>query len=234
MTTRRLTIKDLPPSERPRERLLAEGTISMSDADLIAILLRSGTQEDTAVQLAERVLYTVGGLHELPRCNVDDFLSIKGVGPAKAVTLMAAAELAKRLTSRLRSESVTVSSPGDAAGLVMEEMRHNLREHFRAVLLDTKNKVLGIEEISIGSLNTSLVHPREVFRPAIRKACASIILIHNHPSGDPTPSREDLDVTRRLREAGRLIGIEILDHIIIGDGKFVSFREKGLLSHESK
>ncbi|MCW3491354.1 RadC family protein [Dethiobacter alkaliphilus] len=230
MTSRRLTIKDLPPSERPRERLLANGTPSLSDADLIAILIRSGTREETAVQLAERVLLNVGGLQELPRCGADDILSIKGLGPAKAVTILAAAELAKRLSSRLRHESVTVSSPGDAAGLVMEEMRHNLREHFRAIMLDTKNKVLGIEEISIGSLNTSLVHPREVFRPAIRKACASIILIHNHPSGDPTPSREDLDVTRRLREAGRLIGIEILDHIIIGDGKFISFREKGLLS----
>ena len=121
MTTRRLTIKDLPPSERPRERLLANGTLSLSDADLVAILIRSGTREETAVQLAERILFNVGGLHELPRCGVDDILAIKGLGPAKAVTIMAAAELAKRLTSRMRNESVTVSSPGDAAGLVMEE-----------------------------------------------------------------------------------------------------------------
>jgi len=158
-------------------------------------------------------------------------LGIKGLGAAKAVTILAALELSTRLSSRLRADLPSVSSPADAAGLVMEEMRHHLREHFRVVLLDSKHKVLGIEEISIGSLNTSLVHPREVFRPAIRKACASIILLHNHPSGDPTPSREDLDVTRRLSEAGRLIGIEILDHIIIGDGNFVSFREKGLLSN---
>lgn len=122
---------------------------------------------------------------------------------------------------------MTISSPADAAGLVIEEMRHYLREHFRVLLLDTKNKVLGMEEISIGSLNTSLVHPREVFRPAIRKACASVILIHNHPSGDPTPSSEDIAVTRRLYEAGRLLGIEVLDHVVIGDGRFVSFREKG-------
>ncbi|MBT9142148.1 MAG: hypothetical protein DDT29_00541 [Dehalococcoidia bacterium] len=231
MTTRRLTIKELPPSERPRERLLAGGAVKLSDAELIAILIRSGTSQETAIQLAERILLEAGGLQQLPRFCLDELLSIKGLGPAKAVTIMAALELSTRLSSRLRTELLTVSSPGDAAGLVMEEMRHNLREHFRVVLLDSKHKVLGIEEISIGSLNTSLVHPREVFRPAIRKACASIILLHNHPSGDPTPSREDLDVTRRLSEAGRLIGIEILDHIIIGDGNFVSFREKGLLSH---
>ena len=231
MTTRRLTIKDLPPSERPRERLLTNGTMSLSDADLLAILLRSGTREETVVQLAERILVEMGGLQGLPRSGVDDFLSIKGLGPAKAVTLLAAAELATRLKDSKRTESVTISSPSDAAGLMMEEMRHYLREHFCVVLLDTKNKVMGVEEISVGSLNTSLVHPREVFRPAIRKACASVILIHNHPSGDPTPSREDLEVTRRLTEAGKLMGIEVLDHLVIGDGKFISFREKGLLNH---
>lgn len=230
MTTRRLTIKDLPISERPRERLLAEGSAKLSDADLIAILIRNGTKEDTAIQLAERILVAVGGLLELPRFGVEELMQIKGLGPVKAVTIQATIELAKRLSSRLRLESVTISSPGDAAGLMMEEMRHYLREHFCVVLLDTKNKVLGVEEISVGSLNTSLVHPREVFRPAIRKACASIILIHNHPSGDPTPSREDLDVTRRLFEAGKLVGIEVLDHVVIGDGKFISFREKGLMS----
>jgi DNA repair protein RadC len=230
MTTRRLTIKDLPPSERPRERLLAGGAATLSDADLLAIFIRSGTPQETAVQIAEKILADAGGLHELPRYGIDDLLSIKGLGPAKAVAVLAGVELGKRLSSRMRHVAPTVSSPGDAAGLVMEELRHNLREHFRAVLLDTKNKVMGIEEISIGSLNTSLVHPREVFRPAIRKSCASIILIHNHPSGDPTPSREDLDVTKRLCDAGKLIGIEVLDHIIIGDGKFTSFREKGLLN----
>ncbi|MCR3923140.1 MAG: DNA repair protein RadC [Firmicutes bacterium] len=230
MTTRHLTIKDLPPSERPRERAIAQGVATLSDADLLAILLRSGTAQDTAVHLAQRVLSEIGGLTELPRCGMEDLQAIKGLGPAKAITLMAAADLANRLSNRTRYESVTVSTPGDAAGLVMEEMRHKLREHFRVLLLDTKNKVIGIEEISIGSLNTSLVHPREVFRPAIRRACASVILLHNHPSGDPTPSREDLDVTKRLTEAGRLMGIEVLDHVVIGDGRFISFREKGLMS----
>ncbi|HHU30964.1 MAG TPA: DNA repair protein RadC [Firmicutes bacterium] len=209
--------------------MIKEGAAALSDADLLGVLLRTGTAEETAVQLGERILLAAGSLAELPRFGLDEFLAIKGMGPAKAVTLLAAIELANRLSSRSRYESLTISSPADAAGLVIEEMRHYLREHFRVLLLDTKNKVLGMEEISIGSLNTSLVHPREVFRPAIRKACASVILIHNHPSGDPTPSSEDIAVTRRLYEAGRLLGIEVLDHVVIGDGKFVSFREKGLL-----
>ncbi|MDI9463789.1 MAG: DNA repair protein RadC [Bacillota bacterium] len=229
MGEKRLTIKELPLSERPRERMIKEGAAALSDADLLGVLLRTGTAEETAVQLGERILLAAGSLAELPRFGLDEFLAIKGMGPAKAVTLLAAIELANRLSSRSRYESLTISSPADAAGLVIEEMRHYLREHFRVLLLDTKNKVLGMEEISIGSLNTSLVHPREVFRPAIRKACASVILIHNHPSGDPTPSSEDIAVTRRLYEAGRLLGIEVLDHVVIGDGKFVSFREKGLL-----
>jgi DNA repair protein RadC len=230
MTPKHLTMKDLPLSERPRERLLQYGPAGLSDADLLAILIRSGARGDTAVQLAERILVEVGGLHELPRCTMDELQVLNGLGPAKVVTLLAAVELAKRLSSRIHVDAVSVNSPGDAAGLVMEEMRHCQREHFRVILLDTKNRVMGVEEISIGSLNASLVHPREVFRPAVRKACASLILLHNHPSGDPTPSREDLDVTRRLCEAGKLIGIEVLDHVVIGDGKYLSFREKGMLT----
>jgi len=229
MSKRRLTIKDLPPNERPRERVMNRGAAALSDAELLAILLRTGTAEETAVELAGRILVEIGGLTELPRSSLEDLTAIKGLGPAKAITLLAAAELAARLSSRLRQEAAVVSTPAEAAELVMEEMRHYQREHFRILLLDTKNKVLGLEEISIGSLNTSLVHPREVFRPAIRKACASVILLHNHPSGDPEPSREDLEVTRRLCEGGRLLGIEVLDHLVIGDGRFVSFRERGLL-----
>jgi DNA repair protein RadC len=229
MTPKRLTIKDLPPSERPRERLMSDGANALSDAELLAIFIRTGSKRETAVQLAERVLVELGGLDLLPRMTIEELRAIGGLGPAKAATVMAAVELAKRLGSRMRAGQASVSSPGDAAALVMENLRYKLKEHFQVVLLDTKHKLMGIEEISIGSLNSSLIHPREVFRPAIQKACACVILIHNHPSGDPTPSREDLDVTRRLCEAGRLVGIEVLDHVIIGDGKFISFREKGLL-----
>jgi DNA repair protein RadC len=229
MTSRRLTIKELPPSERPRERLLENGPAALSDAELLAILIRTGTVRETAVQVAERILVELGGLHELPRKAYDEFRGIPGLGPAKAVTVLASMELAKRISTRLRAGLPAVTSPADAASLVMEDLRHKMREHFQILLLDTKHKVVGIEEISIGSLNASLIHPREVFRPAIQKACACIILVHNHPSGDPTPSREDLEVTRRLCEAGRLVGIEVLDHVVIGDGRYISFKEKGLL-----
>ncbi len=228
MTSRRLTIKDLPLHERPRERLLTSGPAALSDAELLAILLRTGTSRETAVQLAERILVEFGGLQELPRRTADELTALEGLGPAKAVTLLAAVELAARLAARRRAP-LAVGSPADVAGLVMEEMRNYRREHFRVVMLDVKNRVLGTEEISIGSLNTSLVHPREVFRPAVLKSCAGIIVVHNHPSGDPTPSTEDLEVTRRLCEAGELMGIKVLDHVVIGDGKFFSFREKGLL-----
>ncbi len=229
MTARRLTLKELPPGERPRERLMQYGAASLSDAELLAILIRTGTTSDTAVQIAERLLVKLGGLHELPRKSLEELTVIPGLGPAKAVTVMSAMELAKRISTRLRTGQPAVSSPADAAALVMEDLRHRMKEHFQVLLLDTKNKVVGIEEVSVGSLNASLIHPREVFRPAIRKACACIILVHNHPSGDPTPSREDLEVTRRLCEAGRLVGIEVLDHVVIGDGRYISLKEKGLL-----
>lgn len=196
---------------------------------MLAILIRTGTSKETAVQLAERILVEFGGLQGLPRRTAEELAALNGLGPAKVGTLLATVELAVRLSSRQRTGPVTIGSPADVAGLVMEEMRDCLREHFRVVLLDVKNKVLGIEEISIGSLNASLVHPREVFRPAVLRASAGIILLHNHPSGDPTPSREDLEVTRRLCEVGKLVGIEVLDHVVIGDGRFFSFREKGLL-----
>jgi len=152
-----------------------------------------------------------------------------GLGLAKAATVLSAMELARRVSTRLRADLPAVTSPADAATLVMEDLRHKMREHFQILLLDTKHKVVGIEEISVGSLNASLIHPREVFRPAIRKACACLILVHNHPSGDPTPSREDLEVTRRLCDAGRLVGIEVLDHVVIGDGCYISLKDKGML-----
>lgn len=229
MTSRRLTIKDLPPGERPRERLVQNGPSALSDAELLAILIRTGTTRETAVQLAERVLVELGGLYELPRKAYEEFAGIPGLGLAKAATVLSAMELARRVSTRLRADLPAVTSPADAATLVMEDLRHKMREHFQILLLDTKHKVVGIEEISVGSLNASLIHPREVFRPAIRKACACLILVHNHPSGDPTPSREDLEVTRRLCDAGRLVGIEVLDHVVIGDGCYISLKDKGML-----
>lgn len=225
----RLTIKDMPADLRPRERLLREGAQSLTDPELLAILLRTGTATSTALELAAVVLTHFNGLRGLVQASVEELSEIKGVGPAKAAQIKAALELGKRVATNAPEQRVVIKTPEDAAGLVMEEMRHLDREHFRALLLNAKNQVIGQEVISIGTLNSSAVHPRELFKNAIKRSAAAIILIHNHPSGDPSPSREDIEVTRRLIEVGHLIGIEVLDHLIIGDNKFNSFRARGLM-----
>jgi len=239
-----LTIKDIPAGERPRERLGQLGPAALSLAELIAILVGSGSQGVTAVELGQRLLSygatrqgqaptKTGAAQEalalrfLASATTHDLCDIPGIGEAKAAVLVAAVELGRRLASR-RTERVVVTSPQDVPGLFMEEMRPLEKEEFRVLLLDTKNHVMGSELCSVGSLSSSIVHPREVFKAAVRRAAASVVLVHNHPSGDPTPSREDIDVTHRLIEAGKLIGIEVLDHIIIGDNRYVSFREQGL------
>lgn len=224
----RTAIKDMPKDQRPRERLLREGPAALTDAELLAIMLRTGTPEASALELAAHTINFFGGLTQLVRAGVEELSSIKGIGPAKAAQVKAAMELGRRAALSRAGERPRVSSPEDAALLVMEEMRHLDREHFCALFLNTKNQVIAREKISVGTLNSSTVHPRELFKGAVLKSAAALILVHNHPSGDPTPSREDLEVTRRLREAGEIMGIEVLDHIIIGDNKFTSLKAKGL------
>lgn len=228
--TYHLTIKDLAPDERPRERLMAYGAASLSNAELLAILLRTGTTRESAVHLAQRVLREAGDLRGIAVAGVQDLTQVHGIGPAKAVEIKAMVELAKRLAVAGGELRRVVQSPADAAVLLMEELRHERQEHFKILLLDSKNQVLGKPvTVTIGTLNSSLVHPREVFRPAITQSCAAVILAHNHPSGDPTPSREDLDVTKQLVSAGKILGIDVLDHIVIGDNRFVSLKERGLM-----
>ncbi len=225
----RPTMKELPEDIRPRERLLNEGAGALSDIELLAILVRTGSRETTALDLASMLMARFKSLRLLADATVEELSEVKGVGPAKACQIQAALELAKRISQFSGPQRPVIRSPDDAACLVMEEMRHLDREHFRALLLNTKNQVIGADKVSVGTLNSSTVHPRELFRNAIKRSAASVILVHNHPSGDPTPSREDLDVTGRLCEAGRIIGIEVLDHIIIGDNKYISLKAKGLL-----
>jgi len=223
-----LTIKDMPADLRPRERLLKEGAQVLNDAELLAILLRTGTDRNTVLELAAMVLAKFG-LRGLLQASVEELSSIKGIGPAKAAQVKAALELGKRIATNTSEERVVIKTPEDVAGLVMEGMRHLDREQFQALLLNTKNQVIGQEVISIGTLNSSTVHPRELFKNAIKRSAAAIILVHNHPSGDPSPSREDIEVTGRLLEAGRIIGIDVLDHLIIGDNRFNSLKAKGLM-----
>ncbi|MEA4848586.1 MAG: DNA repair protein RadC [Clostridiaceae bacterium] len=222
------TIKDLPEEERPRERLIRHGASVLSNAELLAILLRTGTKDESAISLAHRILVQEQGLRYLVDSNVEQLRCISGIGQAKAAQLKAAIELGKRLAAYEPGGDKPVKCPQDVAALLMEEMRYLKKEHMKLVLLNVKCNLISVEEISVGSLNASIVHPREVFNPAIRKSSASIIMVHNHPSGDPTPSSEDAAITERIAEAGKLIGIELVDHIIIGDGKYISMKEKGL------
>ncbi|MFC4320950.1 RadC family protein [Litchfieldia salsa] len=222
-------IRDFPIDERPRERLLSEGPESLSNHELLAIILRTGTKEESVLQLSNRLLNQFEGLRLLKEATVEEITSIKGIGPAKAIQIMASVELGRRIGRLQYEDRYVIRSPEDGANYLMEEMRFLTQEHFVCLYLNTKNQVLAKQTIFIGSLNASIVHPREVFKEAFKRSAASIIALHNHPSGDPTPSREDIDVTKRLVECGKIIGIEVLDHIIIGEHKYVSLKEKGYL-----
>ena len=205
------------------------GAAALSNRELLALLLGTGTASESALQLAEKILVQARGLTGLVDMTVEELQQIKGVGPAKACVLLAAAELSFRLAEASRGSGPQVRSPRDAADLLMMEMKHLDREYFRIILLDTKHRVIDTPVISIGNLNSSIVHPRELFKECIRRSCCAVILVHNHPSGDPEPSSEDLEVTRRIVAAGRLLGINVLDHIIIGDNCFISLSERGLI-----
>jgi DNA repair protein RadC len=229
MESHNMTLRDVPNEERPRERMMQYGAQALSNAELLAILLRTGTYRESAVHLAQRMLGESGGLRSLVDMSLQQLTKIKGIGNAKGLQIQAGIELGRRMARTTLKETVTVRTPKDAADLLMEELRYLQKEHFVCLFLNTKNHVIGQETLSMGSLNASIVHPREVFRAAIKRSSASIICVHNHPSGDPTPSSEDIQITQRLVEAGDLVGIDVLDHIVIGDQSFVSLKEQGLM-----
>ncbi|WP_440602519.1 RadC family protein [Bacillus sp. GB_SG_008] len=220
-------IRDVVKEDQPRERLLLEGASSLSNTELLAILLRTGSKEESVLTLANRILHHFDGLRMLKDATIEEMTSIHGVGMAKASQLITAFELGRRMVRLEYQNRYSIRNPEDCARYMMEEMRFLQQEHFVCLYLNTKNQVMHRQTVFIGSLNASIVHPREVFKEAFRRAAASIICLHNHPSGDPAPSREDIEVTKRLVECGKIIGIEILDHIIIGDHKFVSLKDKG-------
>jgi len=222
-------MKDLPEELRPRERLQRHGAETLSEAELLAILLRTGTSRASALDLAGELLARFEGLRGLLAAGTDELAAVRGMGPAKAAQVKAALELGRRLAASRQGARPTVRTPDDAAAVVMEEFRHQDREHFAVLVLNTKNQVLAVERVAVGTLNSTTVHPREVFKCAVRRSAAALILVHNHPSGDPTPSRQDLDLTRRLAEAGEIMGIAILDHLIIGDNRYTSLKAEGYL-----
>jgi DNA repair protein RadC len=224
-----LRIMDLPASERPQEKMFKYGADTLTNSELLALILRSGTSKENIVNLCTRVLKECGGLNGLLSLSAEECMRLKGIKDAKAAQLMALAEISRRFKSYKAEDTYKICQPKDAAELVMESMRYLKQEVLKVVLLNTKNVVVGIKDVSMGSINSSIVHPREVFCDAVKRSCASIIVCHNHPSGDPTPSNEDISVTRRLKESGKLLGIELIDHLIIGDGIFVSLKEKGIV-----
>ncbi len=228
MERRRYTIKQLPPELRPRERLLSEGAEALSSAELLGILFGIGSREKTAVELASEVVSENGQLFGLHNVSVHDLVKIHGIGEAKACIVLAAVEFGKRLGQVRNPGRPVISSPADVDGLLRGRIANLDRENFVAVLLNTKNEVLEISTISVGTLSSSLVHPREVFKPAIRASASSVVLAHNHPSGKVEPSREDREVTGRLTSAAEILGIEVLDHVIVGD-EYFSMKEHGML-----
>ncbi|MEG0050557.1 MAG: DNA repair protein RadC [Terrisporobacter sp.] len=214
--------------ERPREKMISNGASSLSDAELLAILIRSGTRELNAIQLAKLIIEKANNIRNLQDITLEELKSIKGIGVTKATQIKAALELGIRISS-YKPQKYKIKNPWDIYKYYMERLRYQYKEIFKVVLLNTKNEIITDIDISIGTLNSSLVHPREVFREAIRRSSNKIILLHNHPSGNADPSKEDKNVTKRLKECGELVGIEVIDHIIIGDGIYFSFKENMLI-----
>jgi DNA repair protein RadC len=229
MNPRPYRISDISVEERPREKMAAHGASVLSDSELIAILLRTGIQGENAVELGKRLLLEFGGIRGIHQTSLDEFRQAKGIGLAKASQIKAAIELGRRLNSMEGEERPVISTPGDVVDLVQYEMLGFPQEHLWVLLLNTKNQVFRVEKIYKGTLNSSTVRIAELFRPAITRNAAAIVLVHNHPSGDPTPSSEDVRLTRSVVQSGKLLDIEVLDHIIIGGaGNYASLKQKKL------
>ena len=220
--------RDMAETERPRERLILIGAEALSTAELLAIVLRSGLPGENVLHLAERLLIQFENLPGLARATVTELTEANGIGPAKAAEIKAALEIGRRLVASSPEERPRVTTPDDAFHLLKSEMMFLEQEHLRLILLDTRNRVLRTPTLYVGSLNTSVVRVGELFRAAIRENAAAFIVAHNHPSGDPAPSPEDINVTRQIVQAGKLLDIGVLDHIIIGSGRFVSLKQRGL------
>ena len=225
-----MKIKSLPVDERPIEKSIYQGISHLSNAELIAVILGSGYRDKSAIGLAEDVLaLNSNGISYLSDCTVEELTGIKGMGIIKSSRLVAAVELGNRISSAPKPNAFCISCADDVAKLFMEDMRYSKREIFKVLLLNAKGEIISVEVVSIGELTSTLVHPREVFTQAVKKSAASVIFVHNHPSGDPTPSEDDLNSTKALVEAGKLLRIMVLDHLIIGDGRYLSLKTLGYI-----
>lgn len=220
-------IQQVATQERPRERLVLFGAEQLSNHELLAILIGSGTKKESVLDIATRLLNQFETLLNLKHATIEELQAVDGIGRVKAMYLLAAFELGRRSHLPNRLERTVVKHPDDAADYLMSDLAQLMQEHFVVLFLNVKNEIIHKQTIFIGSLNASIVHPREIFREAVKRSAASIICAHNHPSGNPTPSPEDIEVTKRIAEAGGIIGIELLDHIIIGDYRYISMKGKG-------
>ena len=221
------SIREWPYADRPREKLLSRGAAVLSDAELLAILLRTGGRGASAVDHGRAIIEEFGDFRQLATAGVGDLCKVKGVGPTKAAQILAALEIAKRYGECEFKPGAAFRGSGDVYAHFRERLATERREHFYAVLLDNKHRKIKEVTVSQGSLTASIVHPRDVFAPVVREVAAAVIFVHNHPSGDPTPSKEDIEITRRLREVGELMGVRVLDHVVIGKGRYVSFVDDG-------
>ena len=221
-------LRDLPPEEKPRERLKKYGSEALAVNELIAILIETGSKKESVLQLAQNLLSHFGNLEALSRASLEELQKVEGIGFAKACKIKAAFELGKRALAK-RKDFKKINSPKDIFELLRFEIGSKKKEYFKLICLDSRNKIISVENISIGTLNSSLAHPREIFYSAIKNLANSIILVHNHPSGDPSPSDEDIKITQKIKEAGKLLGIELVDHVIICQNKYFSFKEKGMI-----
>jgi DNA repair protein RadC len=229
VTKKSFTIHDLPISERPRERLQKFGIEALSAQEILALILGRGVAGESVMVTAQRLLSQFGNLKGIASASVEELSQVKGIGIAKASQIKAAFELANRVEGFSEAGSKPlVKSPDDVVGLVRGRLKGKKKEHFLALLLDTRNQLIKVAEVSVGSLDGSIVHPREVFKEAISATAASVVFAHNHPSGDPTASEDDIGLTKRLAEAGEIVGIDVLDHIIIGDKNYLSLKREGL------
>lgn len=220
-----LMIKEFHPSDKPRERLLTYGAENLTNKELLAILINSGSKNESSITLANSIIKDLKSIRDLRDITFQELTSIKGIGEAKAISILAVVELAIRMHTHNSEEYYYIKSPEDVSNFLMEKMRYYQQEHFVVLFLSTKNQVIHQQTMFIGSLNASIVHPREIFKEAVKRSAAAIVCVHNHPSGDPTPSKQDIEVTERLIECSEILGIDFLDHIIIGAGKFVSLKE---------
>ena len=226
-----MRMKQMPTGEKPREKLLRDGPEGLSTVEVLAVILGTGTRSKSVMDLAGEVLaMDARGLRYLAECSPEDLKQVSGMGDAKVCVLMAALELGKRLSCLPAEERVRIKCPEDIANLFLERLRYEKKEHFKCLLINSRGEILEEHEVSVGDLNSSASHPREVFSPALRRSAGSVAFVHNHPSGDPAPSAADIDSTRRLVEAGELLGIPVIDHIIIGDGTYVSMKGLGYIT----